>query len=428
MSELFVKIDNREKGPFSKKELKNLADKGEFNRNDLVFYEETQEWVKAGQLDNLVEVFSSLENTENRKIVYAVGGGKGGVGKTSLTASLGIGLAALDYNVVTIDADLGSANLHTCMGILDPEYTFYHFYTMQRESLNDIMLDTPVKNLKLISGACGTLGLANPQYFQKQRFISQLRELNADFILLDLGAGSSYNVIDFFIAADQGILVTTPDPMAIQDTFNFLKVAFLRKLVREFKNNDLVLEVLEREMDAKRGRMNSTMMDILREIEKADQESANKINRSLREFKPLLIMNMIHSADEIKEGDTFKIAAKELLSIDVDYIGYIEYDDQVRKSIKELRPFILDNPKSKASKSLARLISTGLLKKDGWKGFKEKHRVIKNVSIDADDYPKTNLQESATICSINCIYWGDCEYQEGGLPCSIRHMAPIFKK
>ncbi|HPG39277.1 MAG TPA: P-loop NTPase [bacterium] len=428
MSELFVKINNQEKGPFSTKELKRLAANGEFSRKDLVFHEDTQEWIEAGQLDNLGEIFSPLETAETRKIVYAIGGGKGGVGKTSLTASLGIGLAALDYNVVTIDADLGGANLHTCMGILDPEYTFYHFYTMQRDSLNDIMLDTPVKNLKLISGACGTLGLANPQYFQKLRFINQLRELNADFILLDLGAGSSYNVIDFFIAADQGILVTTPDPMAIQETFNFLKVAFLRKLVREFKNNTLVLEILEREMDAKRGRMNSTMVDIIQEIEKGDQESAGKINTFLSEFKPLLILNMVHSNEEIKEGDTFKTAAKELLSIDVNYIGYIEYDDNVRKSIKELRPFILDNPKSKASKSLARLITSGLLKKDGWKGFREKHRVIKNVALDAEEYPKTNLRDSSTICSINCMYWGDCEYQEGGLPCSIRHLDPIFKK
>jgi flagellar biosynthesis protein FlhG len=404
------------------------VERGEFSRKDLVFHEDTQEWIEAGQIENLIDVFSSLESEATHKIVYAIGGGKGGVGKTSLTASLGIGLAALDYNVVTIDADLGGANLHTCMGILDPEFTFYHFYTMQRESLKDIMLDTPIKNLKLISGACGTLGLANPQYFQKQRFISQLHELNADFILLDLGAGSSYNVIDFFIAADQGILVTTPDPMAIQDTFNFLKVAFLRKLVREFKNNNLVLEILERDMDTKRGRMNSTMTDILQEIEKIDQESANKIHSFLDQFKPLLILNMVHSNEEIKEGDTFKTAAKELLSIDVNYLGHIEYDDNVRKSIKELRPFILDNPKSKASKSLAKLISNGLLGKEGWKGFKEKHRVIKNISLDAEEYPKTNLQASHTICSINCMYWGDCEYQDGGLPCSIRHLDPIFKK
>jgi len=428
MSEIFVKINNQEKGPYSPRELKNLAAKGEFNRNDLVFHEDTQEWIEAGRIEELHDVFGELDVKKIHKTVYAVGGGKGGVGKTSLTASLGIGLAALDYNVVTIDADLGGANLHTCMGILEPEYSFYHFYTMQRESLKDILLDTPIQNLKLISGACGTLGLANPQYSQKQRFISQLHDLKADFILLDLGAGSSYNVIDFFIAADQGILVTTPDPIAIQNTFNFLKVAFLRILVREFRNNNQILEIIDLHMGPKSGRMNLTMYDLILEIEKVEKEAGEKIQDHLNNFKPLLILNMVHTTEEIKEGDTFKTAAKELLSIDVDYIGYLEYDDNVRHSLKELRPFILNNPKSKASKSLAKLISAGLLKKEKWQGFKEKRKVIKNVSYDSYSYPRTNLNESETICSVKCFYWGDCEYQHGGHPCSIRHLDPIFRR
>ncbi|MBN2411343.1 P-loop NTPase [candidate division KSB1 bacterium] len=428
MSEIFVKINNQEKGPYSPRELKNLAAKGEFSQSDLVFHEDTQEWIEAGKIDELHEVFESFDVKAVPKTVFAVGGGKGGVGKTSLSASLGIGLAALDYNVVAIDADFGGANLHTCMGILDPEYSFYHFYTMQRESLQDIMLDTPIQNLKLISGACGTLGLANPQFSQKQRFIKQLHELNADFILLDLGAGSSYNVIDFFIAADQGILVTTPDPIAIQDTFNFLKVAFLRILVREFRNNNKILEIIDLHIGSNSGRMNSTIDDLIYGIEKENKEAAEKIYGHLNRFKPLLILNMVHANEEIKEGDTFKTAAKELLSIDVDYIGYIEYDDSVRNSLKELRPFILNNPKSKASKSLAKLISAGLLKKDRWQGFKEKRRVMKNVSIDSKSYPTTNLNESEIICSVKCFYWDDCEYQNGGHPCPIRHLDPIFRR
>ena len=428
MSEIFVKINNQEKGPYSPRELRNLAAKGEFSQNDLVFHEDSQEWIEAGRIDELHDVFDTLAEKTVPKTVFAVGGGKGGVGKTSLSASLGIGLAALDYNVVTIDADLGGANLHTCLGILDPEYSFYHFYTMQRESLKDIMLDTPIQNLKLISGACGTLGLANPQFYQKQRFIKQLHKLNADFVLLDLGAGSSYNVIDFFIAADQGILVTTPDPMAIQDTFNFLKVAFLRILVREFKNDNNILEIIDQHIGSNSSRMNSTIDDLIHEIDKKNKDAAEKIQGYLDRFKPLLILNMVHAKDEIKEGDTLKTAAKELLSIDVDYIGYIEYDDSVRHSLKALRPFILNNPKSKASKSLAKLISVGLLKKDRWKGLKEKRKVIKNVSIDSQNYPSTNLVESEIICSVKCFYWDDCEYQDGGHPCPIRHLDPIFRR
>ena len=428
MSELFVKIDNVEKGPYSKKELHNLAMRGEFNRHDLVFHEDSQEWVEAGLLEELYNVFQNPDADATRKIVFAVGGGKGGVGKTSLTASLGIGLAALDNRVVIVDADLGGANLHTAMGILDPEYTFYHFYTMQRDTLQDIMLDTPIENLKLISGACGTLGLANPQFAQKQRFINQLHQLHADYILLDLGAGSSYHVIDFFIAADQGILVTTPEPIAIQDTFNFLKVSLMRRLVREFKNKPQVLDILETHIGSNQGRMLNTMSDIIDQVGKVDPEASNTITKLLSSYRPKLILNMVHAEDEIREGDTFKTAARELLGVEVDYIGYIEYDDNVRRSIKELRPFILDNPRSRASRNLARLITVGILGKEGLRGYREKHKVMKNVKNDSRDYPKANLKESDIICSVKCMYWGDCEYQNGGHPCSVRHLDPIFRK
>jgi flagellar biosynthesis protein FlhG len=358
--------------------------------------------------------------------VFAIGGGKGGVGKTVLSASIGIGLAALGHRVIIVDADLGGANLHTCIGMLEPRYTFYHFYSLQREKLEDIVLDTPIQNLKLISGACGTLGLANPRFSQKLRFISELSRLDADYILVDLGAGSNYNVIDFFIAAQQGILVTTPEPMAIQETFNFVKVSLWRKLLREFRKNQPVLDILEREVSGQAGRMNSTMESILKEIQRIDSHAVEKIEHYLSSLRPHFILNMVHSADEIKEGETLKTAAMELLSVDIDYIGYIEYDKSVRNSVKILKPFIIDNPKSRASKNLAKLISVGLLGKSGWKGLKEKRRVIRETADEADEYPNTQLKGGETICSVRCFYWGDCEYQNGGYPCPIRHLDPIF--
>jgi flagellar biosynthesis protein FlhG len=428
MSGMFVKIRDQQQGPFSSNELQKLVINGEFDRKDLVFHEESQEWIEAGKLAELSNLFIPQAEKGQERIVYAIGGGKGGVGKTVLTASLGIGLAALGNRVIVVDADLGGANLHTCIGMLEPMYTFYHFYSLQKERLEDIVLDTPVENLKLISGACGTLGLANPKFSQKLRFINELRTLNADVILVDLGAGSSYNVIDFFLAADQGILVTTPEPMAIQETFNFVKVSILRKFFREFKNNPAVFSLLEREVLTQPGRMNSTVESIIGKIRKIDANAANQMEQFLKEFIPHFILNMVHSPDEIKEGDALRTAAKELLSVDIDYIGFIEHDESVRHSVKELRPFIINNPKSKASRSLAKLITIGLLGRKGWKGFKERRKVIKQMTAEASTYPKTDLKENATICSVQCFYWGDCEYQNGGYPCPIRHLDPIFHR
>ncbi|MBN1560922.1 P-loop NTPase [candidate division KSB1 bacterium] len=429
MSEVFVKINNRQLGPLNRREIKNLVVNGEFSQDDLVYHEDSQEWVAANQIDELRPMFSQgQQQQQRRKTVYAIGGGKGGVGKTVLCASLGIGLATYDYQVVVVDADLGGANLHTCMGILEPEYTFYHFYTLQRENLEDICLETPVDNLKLISGACGTLGLANPRFSQKVRFIHQLHQLDADYILLDLGAGSSYNVIDFFLAADEGVLVTTPDPMAIQETFNFLKIAIMRRFVREFRKKPAVLSIIDQYMYSEPGKMQFTMDDIIKDVKEIDDEASFFIENYLANYHPRLILNMVHSGKEIREGDSFRTAAHDILNVDVDYMGFVEFDESVRKSVKELKPFVLNNPRSKASKSLAKLIAIGMLKKSGWAGLKEKRQVLQNFRAESVDYPDANLQESDTICSVNCFYWGDCDYQQGGFPCPIRNLDPIFKR
>jgi len=425
---VFIKIKDQEYGPFSIHELKNMAGEGVFGREDLIFHEESQEWVKAAQVDEMHQLFTEVEASKATQKIIAIGGGKGGVGKTVLTASLGIGLATLGHKVVIVDADLGGANLHTCMGILEPEVTFYDFYTLQKDSLSDILLDTPVENLKLISGACGTLGLANPRYAQKVRFINQLRRINSDYILLDLGAGASYNVIDFFLAADHGIAVTTPEPMAIQETFNFIKISLMRKLFRQFKNNPEVMSKLEQDAFSETGRLAGTLSKLIEQVRFVDSVAAEKLQDAVREFSPSLILNMVHHPDEVKEGMALRTAAEELLSINMDFLGYIDYDESVRKAVKELRPFIIDNPKSKASRSLARLVSVGLLGKKGWSGYKERRQILKNASADAESYPSNQLKESDTICSVQCFYWGDCEYQNGGYPCPVRHLDAIFRR
>ncbi|MBC7186297.1 MAG: P-loop NTPase [Calditrichaeota bacterium] len=427
VANIFVKTTDSQYGPFSKHELREMAKTGKFTASDLVWHPELEEWVEAAKLEELREIFPEAEPAARQRRVIAVGSGKGGVGKTVVTASLGVGLAALDYRVVMVDADLGGANLHTCMGIIEPQYTFYDFYTLRRERLEDIILDTPVENLQMISGACGTLGLANPRYWQKLKFINQLRGINADFILLDLGAGSSYNVIDFFLASDEGIVVTIPDPMAVQECFNFIKVCLLRKLHLTFRNDAEVLKLLEQHQLTEAGLMRTPMEELLRQVQQLDAAAGAKFESVLEGFRPRLLLNMVYEHDEVRDGLAIKTAAAELLSIDVDYLGYIEYDESVRESSKRLRPFILNNPRSKASRSFAKIISLKILGKQGWEGRRIGRRIRKEAKESAQEYPQQALEASETICSVRCFYWGDCEYQNGGHPCSVRQLEPLFR-
>src|SRR5688572_29976052 len=99
--------------------------------------------------------------------IWSVGGGKGGIGKSLLTASLGWQLAQLGKRVVMVDADLGGANLHTCLGIPNPERTLGEFIRRQVPSIEDVLVETGIPNLRLISGASDFLSAANINYAQK---------------------------------------------------------------------------------------------------------------------------------------------------------------------------------------------------------------------------------------------------------------------
>src|SRR4030067_86057 len=163
--------------------------------------------------------------------------------------------------------------------------------------------------------------------------------------------------------------------------------------------------------------MNSSMDEVLADVRRLDVEASSRVEGVLDKFRPKLILNMVHSHNETREGAALRTAVEELLAINMDYLGYVEYDDSVRKAVKELKPFIIANPKSRASRSVAQLVSVSLLGKNGWKGLRERKKMIRNIRSDASEYPQNSFPESDVICSVKCFYWGDCDYQNGGHPC-----------
>ncbi|MFQ5677576.1 MAG: P-loop NTPase, partial [bacterium] len=335
MDNIFIKVDEKEYGPVTLEEFKSLAKEGSVATEDLIRSEDLDDWVEAGQVNELKKLFanSNGNNGSHQGKLYAVASGKGGVGKTVLTSSIGVALASMGSDVILVDGDFGGANLHTCMGILEPEYTFYDFYTLQKESLSEILLDTLVENLRIISGACGTLGLANPKYFQKQRLIRELKKLPADTVFLDLGAGSSYNIIDLFMLADEKLLIITPEPTSVYEAFGFLKVCLMRELNHRLKDFPRVLEIIAKEEINKPGKAQLTIADSLQEVKKISKKAFEIFEDVLDGFSPKLILNQIREPDELKEGKAIQAAAIELLSIHVEYLGYISYDDEVKKAV-----------------------------------------------------------------------------------------------
>ncbi len=300
---------------------------------------------------------SSIDQTQEinkKRTVISVGGGKGGVGKTLITANLGIMLAREGRNVILIDLDLGGANLHTCLGVDLPKSTLSDFMLKDVNDLNEILIDTPIRNLRLISGAQDILDIANIKYMQKVRFINKLKELDADYIILDLGAGTSFNTLDFFLASDLGIVTLVPEPTSIENVYRFIKSAFYRKL----KNAESTLKVKKIIDDIMKNRIAngiSTPSDLLRKIDEVEPSMGQAIRNEISDFAPKLIINMIRSQTDIEIGHAVSSVCKKYFGIETDLLGYIEYDNLVWQSIRKKNPVILEFPNSKLISNFNRI-------------------------------------------------------------------------
>jgi flagellar biosynthesis protein FlhG len=305
---------------------------------------------------------TELQDILRKKEIWAIGGGKGGIGKSLITGNMGIHLARLNKKVLLVDADLGGANLHTTLGIGVPEMTLSDFLSRRVESLRDVIIETSIPNLSLISGAQDFLDAANPNFAQKARLLRNLDSLDTDYILLDLGAGTSFNILDFFLFSDHGILVVMPEPTAIENAYRFIKSAFYRRFKKLVVNNRNVKAVIDTAMDQKNAMGLRTPHDLIERIKTMDRDVGELLDLEMLKFKPKLIMNQVRTKNDIQIGFSMKSACGKYFGIDVEYLGYVDYDDCVWQSIRSKRPLAVEYPFSRPSRGIERIVNNVLRK------------------------------------------------------------------
>lgn len=295
------------------------------------------------------------------KKMWSVGGGKGGTGKSFVALSLGIRLAKMGRKVVIIDADLGGANQHTLLGIRSPQWTLNDFIKRRIDSLNEVSIETSIPNLKLISGGDDILYLSNPKFSQKARMLRHLNSLEADCIILDLGAGSAFNVLDFFIYTKGKIVILSPFPTSIQNAYGFIKSALYRRFNQLFSKNDQILSLINESIDPGSEKKTHSIIELIAEIDKIDQESSSIMSQEIDSFKIKLIVNMAKSKEDTKVGDIIKTVADKYLGIAVDVLKPIPFNKQVEKSILLTNPLLLNENGSSVSVAIYE-IALALLK------------------------------------------------------------------
>jgi flagellar biosynthesis protein FlhG len=282
-----------------------------------------------------------------------VGGGKGGIGKTLVSANLAIALAQAGMRVLLVDADLGGANLHTCLGVGQPSVTLSDFVRSNKVQIQDIIIPTGVPQLSLIAGAQDVLDAANLKYAQKQKLLRTLMVQPVDYLLLDLGAGTSFNTLDFFLVADHGVLVVLPEPTAVENAYRFVKAAFFRKL-QQVESQYGIEELVESALTTREGALR-TPHDFITQVRQHDPAAGARLERDLQSFRIRLVVNQARTDADMNVGTAVVAAWKKFFGLEMDDLGAIRYDDEAWRAVRKRRPILLERPESPASQGLQRI-------------------------------------------------------------------------
>lgn len=285
--------------------------------------------------------------------IWAVGGGKGGTGKSLVSNGLGIRLAEQGCKVILVDADYGGPNQHTYCGIRKPANSLAHFFD-RRMPLEEIAIETHIEGLRLIPGNFNSANTDNFNVAQKQKLFRHIKQLRADHVVLDLGAGTQYDVLDTFLLADVQVGVVAPDAMSIENFYLFLKNVQYRLLCNVLSWTGLK----ERAKTVWRDRAEhgiSTSREWIAHLRSLSPEFSEALNRAHAKLQPHIILNQVREYRQVEMGLAVESAVTKLFRIDATYAGHIRYDKDLWQQFGRELPAINRDTASTLHQDLERV-------------------------------------------------------------------------
>jgi flagellar biosynthesis protein FlhG len=301
--------------------------------------------------------FPLVNGDANMAMIWPIGGGKGGTGKSFFTGNLGVSLAVQGHRTLLVDLDLGAPNLHTMIGLTEPSKSLSDFVGKKVATLMETVEATQIPELYLISGARNNLDIANLAHEQKMKVLRAIEKLPYDIILLDLGAGTAFNTIDFFMISDSGIFVTTPEPTAIENIYRLIRSVYFRKIRQVLKLQHfrvLAEEAVQRNRDATINNP-EILLDVVKEME---PEHGKNLENALRAFHFKLIVNQVRRQDNPNIGGLVCKIIEKHLGLRMKFAGNISFDDRVHDAVCQKVCFLRKYPYPQAAKDIGDICSS----------------------------------------------------------------------
>jgi len=306
--------------------------------------------------------------------IITVGGGKGGVGKSIVALNLAAVLAQDGHRVVIADMDLGAANQHLLLGVLNPPMGLQDLLDRSVKEAKDCLTETHVPNLRLLAGTNGVLGAANIAHTQKTLLLRKLRALEADIIVVDVGAGVGYNALDFFDLGLRKLLVTTPQVTALHDAYAFLKSAVLR-LLRHNAEEAIDAALLE---PATLSKGSEKVVQILARLRETRPNLAERVFTELERFGACMVGNQVFNDAHAGVFGAVAQTMHDYLGVKVPILGWLRSSAAIHESVNSRRPLALE-PHTKdgiAFRNLAQAVLATLPSDDADPG------IVEDVVVD----------------------------------------------
>lgn len=246
------------------------------------------------------QIEAEMMGSSRKTRTIVISSGKGGVGKSTLALNMALSLCSDSRRVMLMDADLGLANIDIMLG-LTPEYHIQHL-VQGRKSLKDIIITGP-QGLKIIPGGSGINELANLSDGELKRILAEIGKLDGDYdyMIIDTGAGISKSVLSFMLAADEVIVITTPEPTSLTDAYGCVKTI------------------------AKQG---------------YGGEIAVVVNQAADQNEGILV------------AEKFRLVCRQFLNINIKMLGVIPSDDLVGEVVRQQKALMQAYPRSNAARHI----------------------------------------------------------------------------